>query len=181
MDAAPATVWTIGHSTRTREEFLALLEAYAIQALADVRRFPGSRRCPWFAGEALALDLAAVGIEYRWLPQLGGRRRVRTGSPNGGWRNASFQGYADHLDSDEFAEGMAQLLELAARRRTAIMCAEAVWWRCHRRLIADDFVARGWTVIHLMAPGRQEQHALNADAVMLNDVLRYPGAQAGLF
>ena len=101
--------------------------------------------------------------------------------PNGGWRNASFQGYADHLDSDEFAEGMAQLLELAARRRTAIMCAEAVWWRCHRRLISDDFVARGWDVIHLMAPNRSEHHVLNVEGVMRGDVLQYPAPQTDLF
>ncbi|HRF84668.1 MAG: DUF488 domain-containing protein [Xanthomonadales bacterium] len=180
MDAAPATVWTIGHSTRTREEFLALLEAYAIQALADVRRFPGSRRCPWFAGEALALDLAAVGIEYRWLPQLGGRRRVRTGSPNGGWRNASFQGYADHLDSDEFAEGMAQLLELAARRRTAIMCAEAVWWRCHRALIADVLKLRGIEVVHILGAAHAQEHRYSAAAQVRDGRLSYPPPQPDL-
>ncbi|HBN54357.1 MAG TPA: hypothetical protein DD456_10165, partial [Stenotrophomonas sp.] len=96
-------------------------------------RFPGSRRYPWFAGETMANTLPAAGYDYLWLPQLGGRRRALPGSPNGAWRNAAFQGYADHLDSVEFADGLARLLELAARRRTALMCAEAVWWRCHRR------------------------------------------------
>ena len=180
MAGVPTMLWTVGHSTRTREQFLAVLEAYAIQTLADVRRFPGSRRCPWFGSDALARDLAEVGIEYHWLAQLGGRRKVRAGSHNGGWRNASFQGYADHLDSDEFATGMAALLELAARRRTVIMCAEALWWRCHRRLIADDFVARGWTVLHLLAPGKIEPHVLNPDAAMVDGVLRYPGPQPSL-
>lgn len=151
MNAAdPATIWTIGHSTRTLEEFLALLAAYAIEAIADVRRFPGSRRQPQFARDALAVSLPAHGIGYQWFPQLGGRRRVQPDSPNTAWRNAAFRGYADHLASVEFAEGLAELLAFAARQRTALMCAEAVWWRCHRSIIADVLKQRGIKVVHIL-------------------------------
>jgi len=176
----PATVWTVGHSTRGPGEFLALLEAYSIQAVADVRRFPGSRRYPWFAGDALAQSLAAAGIEYLWLPQLGGRRKARAGSSNGGWRNASFQGYADHLDSDEFAEGLALLLELASRRRTAIMCAEAVWWRCHRALISDALKLRGIEVTHILDATHAQPHPYSAAARVEDGRLSYPPRQPDL-
>ncbi|WP_313214542.1 DUF488 family protein [Stenotrophomonas acidaminiphila] len=175
------TVWTIGHSTRSQDDFLALLAGYGIQAVADVRRFPGSRRHPWFAGQTLAQTLPVAGVEYLWLPQLGGRRRVQPGSPNGGWRNAAFQGYADHLDSAEFADGLARLLELAARRRTALMCAEALWWRCHRRLIADQLSVHGIGVRHILDAGHAPAHVLTATARVVDGRLRYPPAQDDLF
>lgn len=181
MAAGVATVWTVGHSTRTWEEFLVLLASHDIQALADVRRFPGSRRCPWFAGQALAANLPAAGVEYRWLPQLGGRRRVRPGSPNGGWRNASFQGYADHLGSAEFAEGLMLALELAARRRTALMCAEVLWWRCHRALIADVLKLRGIEVLHILDAGHAQAHRWSAPARVVDGTLCYPPPQPGVF
>ena len=136
MASDPATIWTIGHSTRTLEEFTALLYEYRIEAIADVRRFPGSRRYPHFASEALAKSLPAHDIAYQWIPKLGGRRKVQPGSPNTAWRNASFQGYADYTATTEFAEGLAELLKLAARKRTAMMCAEVVWWRCHRSIVS---------------------------------------------
>jgi len=176
-----ATLWTIGHSTRGWEEFLALLATQRIEAIADVRRFPGSRRYPWFAGETMAANLPAAGIDYLWLPQLGGRRRVQPGSPNGGWRNASFQGYADHLYSAEFAEGLEQLLQLAVRRRTAVMCAEAVWWRCHRRLIADVLTERGIPVLHILDAGHVQPHALTGNARVVDGRLVYPPEQQDLF
>jgi uncharacterized protein (DUF488 family) len=150
MPDDPATIWTIGHSTRTLQEFLDMLSGYRIEAIADVRRFPGSRRYPHFAGEALATTLPTHGIAYRWMPKLGGRRKVQPGSPNTAWRNASFQGYADYTATAEFAEGLAELLRLAATRRTALMCAEAVWWHCHRSLIADVLKLRGIEVIHIV-------------------------------
>lgn len=178
---AVLTVWTIGHSTRSREEFLALLAAQRIEAIADVRRFPGSRRYPWFAGETMAVDLPSAGIDYLWLPQLGGRRRVQPNSPNGGWRNASFQGYADHLHGAEFAEGLQLLLQLAARRRTALMCAEAVWWRCHRRLIADVLVERGIHVLHILDANHVQPHVLTESARMVDGRLVYPPKQQELF
>src|SRR5690606_37388460 len=121
------------------------------------------------------------GLVYLWLPQLGGRRKALAGSANGAWRNAAFQGYADHLASAEFAEGLALALELAARRRTALMCAEAVWWRCHRRLISDLLVHRGIAVEHILAARHVQQHELNPSAVASGDLLVYPPAQAGLF
>jgi len=176
-----ATVWSLGHSTRSWEVFLALLRDYGIEAIADVRRFPGSRRHPWFASEAMAAQLPRDGLEYHWLPQLGGRRRVQPGSPNGAWRNAAFQGYADHLSSAEFADGLTQLLQLAARRRTAMMCAEVVWWRCHRRLIADVLTARGIEVVHIFDAGHAQTHVLADSARPQAGGLIYPPPQADLF
>ena len=177
---APAAIWTIGHSTRTLEEFLALLAAYRIEAVADVRRFPGSRRWPQFARDALAASLPAHGIGYQWFPQLGGRRRTRPDSPNTAWRNAAFRGYADHLASAEFAEGLAALLAFAARQRTAIMCAEAVWWRCHRSIIADVLKQRGVEVIHILDPQHSVAHPYTSAAHIEHGVLSYVAAQAPL-
>ena len=174
------TIWTIGHSTRTLEEFLGLLDEYGIEAIADVRRFPGSRRYPYFASEALAESLPAHGIAYRWLPELGGRRKVQPGSPNTAWRNASFQGYADHLASPEFATGLEKLLELAAERRTSLMCAEAVWWRCHRSLIADVLKLRGIEVVHIIDAKHTTVHPYTSAARIVDDQLSYAPAQAGL-
>jgi len=180
MPAAPATVWTIGHSTRPFDVFLELLRTYRIEALADVRRFPGSRRYPYFASEALAESLPAHGIEYQWLPKLGGRRKVQPGSPNTAWRNASFQGYADYTASDEFADGLEALLALAARRRTAMMCAEAVWWRCHRSLVSDVLKLRGIEVIHIMDATHSTEHPYTSPARIVEGKLSYAPAQADL-
>ena len=177
----PATVWTVGHSTRSWEEFLDLLAESGIGAIADVRRYPGSRRYPWFAGEAMAEALPAAGFDYLWIPQLGGRRKAHAGSPNGAWRNAAFRGYADHLRSPEFAEGLARVLDSAARRPTALMCAEAVWWRCHRRLVSDVLVHRGHPVVHVLGPAQRQPHVLHPDARPDGDLLVYPPAQGGLF
>ncbi|RAN77888.1 hypothetical protein B5P43_18645 [Bacillus sp. SRB_336] len=174
------TIWTIGHSTRTLEEFLGLLDEYGIEAIADVRRFPGSRRYPYFASEALAESLPAHGIAYRWLPELGGRRKVQPGSPNTAWRNASFQGYADHLASAEFATGLEKLLDLAAERRTSLMCAEAVWWRCHRSLIADVLKLRGIEVVHIIDAKHTTVHPYTSAARIVDGQLSYAPAQAGL-
>jgi len=180
--SAVATVWTIGHSTRSWDEFLALLQGQGIEAVVDVRRFPGSKRYPWFASEAMAEHLPEAGVAYLWLPQLGGRRRAQAGSPNGAWRNAAFQGYADHMASDEFAEGLAAALELAAARRTALMCAEAVWWRCHRRLISDLLTARGTRVCHILDASHVQPHVLHPDARAEDgSSVIYPPAQGGLF
>jgi uncharacterized protein (DUF488 family) len=178
--AAPATLWTIGHSTRTLEEFLALLAAYRIEAVADVRRFPGSRRWPQFARDALAASLPAHGIGYQWFPQLGGRRRARPDSPNTAWRNAAFRGYADHLASAEFAEGLAALLAFAARQRTAIMCAEAVWWRCHRSIIADVLKQRGIEVVHILDLQHAVVHPWTSAAQVENGELSYAAPQSTL-
>src|SRR4051812_11588665 len=136
MARGPLTLWTVGHSTRSIEEFLAMLKSQRIEAVADVRRVPGSRRHPQFGQESLVASLAAAGIGYFHFGELGGRRPALPGSPNTGWRNAAFQGYADYMMSEPFQAGFERLLELASKQRTAIMCAEALWWRCHRGLIA---------------------------------------------
>ena len=152
------TVWTVGHSTRSGEEFAQILLAHGIQVLVDVRSFPGSRRYPQFNRAALAESLQQVGIEYRHEPRLGGRRRPRKDSHNTAWKNASFRAYADHMESEEFRKGVEDLLELAAQSRVAVMCAEALWWRCHRRLIADYLKAEGHEVIHILDRNKTQEH-----------------------
>jgi uncharacterized protein (DUF488 family) len=179
MRAGAGRLWTVGHSTRDWDDFLALLREAQIQCLVDVRRFAGSRRNPQYSPIAMAPALQAGGIEYRPMPEFGGRRTPQLQSPNGAWRVAAFRGYADYMAGPEFELARAHLMQLARARRCAVMCAEAVWWRCHRRLIADDFVARGWQVLHLMTLGRIEPHPLNPDARMVDGVLRYPAAEAG--
>ena len=171
------TVWTIGHSTRARGDFLDLLAGHGIQTLADVRRFPGSKRYPHFAQDALSHALEAHGIAYRWLPALGGRRRPRTDSRNTAWRNASFCGYADHMESAAFAAGLDELLGLAGQARTALMCAEAPWWRCHRALIADVLRVRGIEVVHILDARESLPHPYTSAARIVEDRLTYaPGA-----
>lgn len=169
----PATLWSIGHSTHSIEAFLDLLDHYGIETIADVRRHPGSRRLPQFGSEALQATLAERGIAYCWLPELGGRRRARPDSPNDAWRNASFRGYADHLDSEEFATGFERLLALASARRTAMMCAELLWWRCHRSLISDVLKLRGIEVIHIESERSAHPHPYTAPARRLGDRLIY--------
>ncbi|UXA52842.1 DUF488 domain-containing protein [Xanthomonas prunicola] len=178
---AAEMLWTIGHSTRKWETFIALLRTHGIEALVDVRRFPGSRRYPWFASDTMAQALDAASVRYLWLPELGGRRRARSGSPNGGWRNEAFQGYADHMTNADFAAGMEQVTAMARERRTALMCAEALWWQCHRRLIADLLLHRGWQVLHILGETAAAQHQLNADARPAGRDLIYPPRQVGLF
>ena len=166
---------TIGHSTRLLEELVALLRAHGVARVADVRRFPRSRRHPHFAADALARDLAEAAIAYRHLPGLGGFRRPRPDSPNTAWRNASFRGYADYMATDEFAGHLDALLADARTAPMAIMCAEAVPWRCHRSLIADALLARGVEVRHILGLERAEPHALTASARVEGGRVRYPG------
>ncbi|EIM03231.1 DUF488 domain-containing protein [Rhodanobacter denitrificans] len=180
MPDDPATLWTIGHSTRTLQEFLGLLDAYRIEAVADVRRFPGSRRHPHFASDALAATLPAHGIAYQWIPRLGGRRKVQRGSPNTAWRNASFQGYADYAATAEFAEGLAELLALAREKRTAMMCAEAVWWRCHRSIVSDVLKLRGIEVIHIVDATHTTVHPYTSAACIVDGQLGYAAPQGEL-
>ena len=180
MPVDPATTWTIGHSTRTLEVFLGLLVEYRIEAIADVRRFPGSRRYPHFASEALAGSLPAHGIAYQWIPKLGGRRKVQPESPNTAWRNASFQGYADYTATTEFAEGLAELLKLAASKRTAMMCAEVLWWRCHRSIVSDVVKLRGIEVIHIIDATHTTVHPYTSPAQIVDGRLSYAGAQGEL-
>jgi uncharacterized protein (DUF488 family) len=172
-----ATLWTIGHSNRSLEAFLELLRENQIECLADVRRFPGSRKHPQFGKEELPRSLAAAGIEYRHFEALGGRRRERLpNSPNTAWRVEQFAAYADYTLSAEFEAALAELMDLARSKRTAIMCAEADWHSCHRRLIADVLVARGWQVLDIVRKNRTEPHALPDFARIENDRVIYPGA-----
>jgi uncharacterized protein (DUF488 family) len=169
----PLTVWTVGHSTRQADEFLALLGAYDIELVADVRRFPGSRRLPHFASAALEAELAEAGIAYCWLPSLGGRRRNDPESPNCGWRHPAFRAYADHIATEEFASGLFGLLMLAEGLRTAVMCAELLWWRCHRRIISDVLTSLGITVIHIRDIDAAQEHRLAPPARLVRGRLDY--------
>ena len=174
------TLWTIGHSTLEWDAFLGLLKANGVEAVADVRRFPASRRYPQFNASHLRGALAEAGLAYAPFPDLGGRRRPRPGSANTAWRNASFRGYADYMGTTEFQASLARLLELAARQRTAIMCAEAVWWSCHRALIADELKARGVEVLHIAGPGAPKPHPYTSAARLVNGKLSYSAEQAPL-
>ena len=170
-----AIVWTVGHSTRSGEEFGQMLAAHGIQVLVDVRMFPGSRRYPQFNRAALAESLAAIGIEYRHEPRLGGRRTPRADSHNTAWKNASFRAYADHMESEEFQKGVEELLELARDARVAVMCAESLWWRCHRSLISDYLKAAGHTVIHILNETKTEEHPFTSAARIVGGELSYRG------
>jgi uncharacterized protein (DUF488 family) len=169
------TIWTVGHSTRALEDFIELLRANQIAKLADVRSYPRSRRYPQFNKAELERFLPARGFGYRHLVKLGGRRKPLPVSRNTAWRNSAFRAYADHMESAEFKEGIAELLELAREGRTAIMCAEAVWWRCHRGLIADYLKANGSEVIHILAATRTESHPYTEAARLVEGRLSYAG------
>jgi uncharacterized protein (DUF488 family) len=166
-------IWTIGHSTREIDEFIALLHENRIEALADVRSLPGSRKFPQFNAEKLAESLPAAGIEYIPFKQLGGRRKMRKDSPHTIWRHPAFRGYADYMDTDDFKKGIDDLLKLAREKRTAIMCSEAVWWRCHRSMISDHLKSIGVTVTHIMAPGKTEEHPYTSAATIVDGKLTY--------
>jgi uncharacterized protein (DUF488 family) len=173
------TIWTVGHSNRAIGEFLELLEAYGIELVADVRRFAGSRRQPQFGADALRDTLEAHGIGYRHFPDLGGRRRERLeDSPNGGWRVESFNAYADYMLSEPFQKALIDLMEVAVSQPTAVMCAEAVPWRCHRRLIADALVVRDWTVQNILSETRADEHVLTSFARVEGGQLYYPTSSA---
>jgi uncharacterized protein (DUF488 family) len=175
------TIYTVGHSTRSPEELLALLRDVEVELIADVRAFPSSQRHPQFNQGALEQWLGAAGIAYLHMRALGGRRRPAPGSPNRGWRENAFQGYADHMASAEFRRALADLEAAAGERSAAIMCAEAVWWRCHRRLIADALVVRGWRVEHLGIGEGRGVHELTGFAVVDdNGAITYPPPQANL-
>ena len=186
-------IWTIGHSTRTIDEFISLLEENEIKLLADVRAWPGSKRYPQFNKDALAESLNVHGIRYEHFPELGGKRKSKPDSRNTAWRNASFRGYADYMETEQFQKGIERLLDVAGqgaaawaaaevkhdgweavtRCPVAIMCAEAVWWRCHRSLIADYLKARGVEVLHIMGANKVEPHPYTSAARIVNGELSY--------
>jgi uncharacterized protein (DUF488 family) len=167
-------IFTIGHSTRPLDELVALLARNRVSQLADVRTVPKSRRHPHFVREALTESLPRAGIAYRHMPGLGGLRKPRPDSTNTAWRNEGFRGYADYMQTPAFAAALDELLEWAARP-TAIMCAEAVWWQCHRQLIADALVARGVTVRHIMSAAPPQPHHLTEFARVDGTRVTYPG------
>ena len=172
-------LYSIGHSNYSLERLLGLLARHRIEALVDIRRFPGSRKFPHLSQQSLAAALADAGMEYHWLEALGGRRRTEKNGPpsrNLGLRNESFRNYADYMVTDEFRQGVQRLLEIALGKRTAIMCAEAVFWRCHRRLVSDFLLANGIAVQHIMPSGELHTHTLTDGAKAENGEVTYPGA-----
>jgi uncharacterized protein (DUF488 family) len=172
-------LWGIGHSTRELGDFLDLLRAHRIEAVADIRRYPVSRRLPHFGAEALEAALTESGVTYVWMPALGGRRRPTPGAPATAWRTDGFKGFAEYLRTADFAEALDGLLNLASGFRTVMMCAEALWWRCHRRLIADVLVSLGVPVSHITDRGA-EPHRLVSPARLADGMLTYaPESPAG--
>jgi len=169
------TVYTIGHSTRTLDEFIALLRAHSVAQLADVRTIPKSRRHPHFAADALSLSLAGAGIGYRHARELGGLRKPAAGSRNMAWRHQGFRGYADYMETAAFEGALDALVDWSRRARTTVMCAEAPWWRCHRQLIADALVARGLEVRHIMSARESAEHTLTEFARVDATRVTYPG------
>ena len=154
-------IFTIGHSTHPIEEFLALLSQHEILSLADVRSYPTSKRWPHFNQEQLRRALERAGIDYRWMKSLGGRRKSKDAtSPHTAWQIPAFRSYADYADTDDFRAGLDELIALAEQKRIAYMCSEGLWWRCHRRIISDHLIIRGWTVMHIMPTGKLTEHAL---------------------
>jgi uncharacterized protein (DUF488 family) len=168
-------IWTVGHSTRSGEEFVQILLAHGVEVLVDVRTYPGSRRYPHFNSDVLAVSLKGQNIEYKHQAKLGGRRKPRTDSHNSAWRNEQFRGYADYMETEEFKTGVEELLELASEKRVAIMCAEAVWWRCHRSLISDWLKAEGHEVIHILDERKSDEHPYTSAARVIDGRLSYKG------
>jgi uncharacterized protein (DUF488 family) len=166
-------IWTVGHSTRTLEEFLALLNSDEIALLIDVRRFPGSRKFPQFNTETLESALLENGIDYRHIEALGGRRKASQDSKNTVWNHPSFRGYADYMETSEFKDAFKTLESLASEKRCAIMCSEAVWWRCHRSMISDQLKANGWKVIHIMGENQHQEHPYTKPAKVEDGQLFY--------
>ena len=172
-------IWTIGHSTRTLEEFITMLSSFNIWVVADVRNFPSSKRYPHFNKEPLADALMQQQIEYVHFKDLGGRRKPVMGSVNTAWRNDAFRGYADYMQTNEFKKALDDLKAIASARATAYMCSEAVWWSCHRSLISDQLKSEGWEVIHIMDKDKGSEHPYTKPARIVKGKLRY--TEPGLF
>ncbi|MGL4806976.1 MAG: DUF488 family protein [Bacteroidales bacterium] len=167
------TIWTIGHSTRTGEHFIEVLKNYNIQVLVDIRTLPGSDKFPQFNQDRLSESLSQNGIEYVYIPRLGGLRPSHKDSPNIAWRNKSFRAYADYMETDAFKEGIKELLAKATFERTAMMCSEILWWRCHRSMVSDYLKSMGWTVIHIEDTGKSKEHPYTSAASIINGHLDY--------
>ncbi len=170
---AKNSIYTIGHSTRTIEEFLALLLSFGIKVLADIRRLPGSRKYPQFDQDQLKKSLREKGIEYVYIEDLGGRRKLSSSAAKTAWRNKSFQAYAGYMETEAFEEGAKVLKSYAAEQPTAMMCSEAVWWRCHRSMVSDYLKAKGWEVLHIMSEGKATEHPYTSPARIIGDRIFY--------
>lgn len=169
----PRTIYTIGHSTHSVEEFLEILQAFNIQVLVDIRSLPGSRKFPQYNKENLENTLAEHGIRYVYLKGLGGRRKARKDSKNKRWNNTSFRGYADYMETGDFEKTIKELETLAKERPTVMMCAEAVWWRCHRSMVSDYLKVKDWTVLHIMSAGKVQEHTYTSPARIVAGRLCY--------
>jgi uncharacterized protein (DUF488 family) len=167
------TIYTIGHSTRSLEEFLNMLQSFDIKILADIRSLPGSRKYPQFNKEDLKISLENVGIQYLHLADLGGRRKLKKDSKNNRWNNASFRGYADYMETDEFKNAVINLEHIAIEKPTAYMCSEAVWWKCHRSMVSDYLKAKGWVVLHIMAIQKVQEHKYTSPAIIVDGNILY--------
>ncbi|MBS1765500.1 MAG: DUF488 domain-containing protein [Bacteroidetes bacterium] len=167
------TIFTIGHSTHTMEEFLHMLHSFSVQHVADIRSYPGSRKCPQFNKETLETVLPENGIDYSHLKELGGRRSVKKDSRNNRWHNAAFRGYADYMETESFVKGIALLTAIAQKQVTAFMCSEAVWWRCHRSMVSDYLKVNGWNVMHIMSATKADPHPYTAPARIVGNQVFY--------
>ncbi len=166
-------IWTIGHSTHSLDEFIDMLKSFQIEVVADIRSFPGSRRVPHFNKEALEVSLPQSGFRYIHIKNLGGRRKVRPDSQNTSWRHPAFRGYADFMETETFREGILELEQIALTQRTAYMCSEAVWWRCHRSMVSDHLKAEGWKVMHIMGVEKADEHPYTQPARIADGKLTY--------
>ena len=167
------TIYTIGHSTHSLSDFFDMLQSFGIKVIADIRSLPGSRKYPQFNKENLELSLKEIGIHYTHLADLGGRRKVKKDSKNTRWNNDSFKAYADYMETGEFERAIVKLEQIALEQPTAYMCSEAVWWRCHRSMVSDYLKAKGWTVLHIMATGKVQEHPYTAPARIVDGNLFY--------
>jgi uncharacterized protein (DUF488 family) len=181
MNTMQKTIYTIGHSTRPLSEFIELLQSFSIVTLADVRSYPGSRRYPHFNKEELSMSLPAKDIFYQHIPRLGGRRKPVPHSKNTAWKNDSFRGYADYMETDEFKKGIDELIKAGSANRAAFMCSEAVWWRCHRSMIADYLKINGWEVLHIINNKKADEHPYTSAATVIDGKLLYGASQQSMF
>lgn len=176
MKNVSKTIWTIGHSTRSLEEFISLLQSYKIKNVADIRHYPGSKRFPHFNKNELCESLLKNNIRYTHIEQLGGRRKANIDSINTAWRHPAFRGYADYMETTDFKKGIEILVEMGLKEPTAFMCSEAVWWRCHRSMVADYLKVKGWYVIHVMGLNNKVEHPYTSPAKVIDGKLIYQPA-----
>lgn len=167
------SIYTIGHSTHTIDDFLKMLQFFDIKILVDIRSMPGSRKFPQFDQDNLAKSLNEAEIQYIHLSSLGGRRKANKDSKNNRWNNPSFKGYADYMETEDFKNGIIHLEQIAHEQKTVIMCSEALWWRCHRSMVSDILKVKNWNVLHIMGIGKIQEHKYTSPAIIVNNSLHY--------